>query len=153
MVIRNNSEETFHGGPQVSPTSARRLHLAGAPSSWVLSGQGELCLLRSAPATGAGPGDLLNCVRPAAAAQGYLMSAYSVGPGATGEALVEGLVPDGAREVRLSPAAGRARRVKLADGAYLVRTVGEGTVTFELDGRHYAVPVPQAPRPALIGPR
>jgi hypothetical protein len=127
---------------RVPAASARAVPLRGAPRSWLLAGANDLCLLRSEPSRSSRRAYSLNCVTVAAARAGYLMSTFSAVPGAPGETLLEGLLPDGAHAAELTSMSGSSTRLALSGGAYYAIVPNPRSVGFELDGRQLAVAVP-----------
>ena len=126
---------------------ARRLSAAAAPPAWLVPARSRLCLLRAASAAPGGA-QALECVRPAAAMRGYLMSIVESPTGT----LLQGVLPGGASSARLALAGGRSVPVALREGAYAVRERDATALTYVRGGGLRSVPVPQGPATPATGP-
>ncbi len=137
----------------ISQASARRVSIAGIPPMWVLGGgnggRRAVCLLRAKPAPNTGAaGFALTCASPEQAAGGFLMGIYTRLDGRA--TLVEGVVPDGVKDVSLNLGGSHRRRLIVRGNAYGDWARRASSVTFGLAGITHTVPVPVPPAAAAL---
>lgn len=133
------------GGRAIRAASARRVLPSPYPAWLVTNGHNSICLLQEAPVRGGtAPGQSVICLPAARALRGWLMSTLTGAPGERGT-LVQGVVPNGVAVVTVRTSDGQARPVTVRTNAYSFTASHPESVTYDVRGKRYTVPVPGPP--------
>jgi hypothetical protein len=130
----------------LSPATAHRL--PGNLPSWLLSTPESVCLLRAVPAPHqTGYGYALACLSPRQTREGLLAGASGALPQYPGLVLIDGVVPDGARNALVETGAGKPTPLPISANTYQAVVKAPKAVVFTVNRKRYTIRVPRAYAP------
>ncbi len=137
-----------HLAPVFIPlSSARRGRVAGAPGMWVLGRSQSICLLVARPSLDhkVPSAYSLECVSTKLAREGELML---VAADEHGNALIQGVLPNGAYDARITTISEKETRLIPRNNLYALHVRLPRDLVFQVGDRTYSAHVPTAPNAA-----